>query len=257
VLNLTIKFDDRAVRRFLTDVEKKAVPYAVRAALNETGRKIKEAERREIDRAFDRPTPRTKNSVFFKSATKDNMTATVWIKDRAGDPPPVRWLFPQITGTPRGWKAFEKSLQYVGILPKGWFAIPGAGAPLDQYGNVPSGFLRQLLSQLRARRVGGYEARTGGAENDRNKRRRTLLRQGFRLFAISQPGQRLKPGVYSADLFGKNITPVLYFTSKAPRYRPRFRFYEVGQQVAKRELTPTFHRKFTELASRFAREGLR
>jgi hypothetical protein len=255
---LTIKADFKPARRFLSDIEKKAIPYAARAAVNEVGKKIKDAERREIDRVFDRPTPRTRNSVFFKPATKDSMTAFVWIKDQTGDTPPIRWLFPQITGTPRGWKAFEKSLQYVGALPKGWFAMPGAGAPLDQYGNVPSGFLRQLLSQLRAQRISGFESRTGGMGPGFDaKRRRTLMRQGFRLFALSQPRGKLKPGVYSADLFGKNITPVLYFTPKRPQYRPRFPFYDVGNRLAKRDLAPTFARKFAEIAAKFGREGLR
>jgi hypothetical protein len=255
---LTIKADFKPARRFLSDIEKKAIPYAARAAVNEVGKKIKDAERREIDRVFDRPTPRTRNSVFFKPATKDNMTAFVWIKDQTGDTPPIRWLFPQITGTPRGWKAFEKSLQYVGAMPKGWYAMPGAGAPLDQYGNVPSGFLRQLLSQLRAQRTSGFESRTGGMGPGFDaKRRRTMMRQGFRLFALSKPRGKLKPGVYSADLFGPNITPVLYFTSKRPQYRPRFPFYDVGDRVAKRELAPTFTRKFEEIAAKFRREGLR
>lgn len=254
---LTIKVDTKGAQSFLKNVRDKAIPYAVRQAVNVTGKAIKEAERKEMARVFDRPTPRTLNSVFFKPATKQDMTAYVWIKDQAGDPPPIRWLFPQVVGGRRGWKAFEKSLQYVGAMPQGLFAVPGSGMPLDQYGNAPSGLLRQILSQLRAQRTSGFESRTGGmGEGFDRKRRGAITRMGFRVFAVPTARGKLPAGVYAADLFGRNVQPLLIYVRTAS-YRPRLDFYGVGQKVARAMLQREFSRAFEELASRFTREGVR
>ncbi len=151
----------------------------------------------------------------------------------------------------------ERSLQAAGLLPEGWFAVPGQGMPLDPYGNIESGPLRKLLSQLRAQRNIGIESRTGGKDNDGTKRARSLERQGFRVFAI-KPGDRshLTPGVYSADLFGRNLTPLLIFVESVS-YSDRLKFYEIAKRVFAQTFRREFDARFTALLARFRSEGLR
>jgi hypothetical protein len=257
MFELHLRLDTTPVTRQMTDLTKRVLPYATRTALNVTGKAIKEAERQTILKVFEAPTPGTVDSVYFKSADKADMRAWVWIKDewKTGRAP-IRWMLPQIEGGRRNLKAFEQSLQYVGAMPKGWHAIPGKGAVLDRYGNVSRGLIRQILSQLRAQRVSGFESRIGGYTNDPAKRVKSLQRQGFRVFALPKGRGGLPPGIYSADLFGRNLN-VLFVYVQGSTYRARFPFYDVARRVSDTRLSKEFHRSFNQLAARFSREGLR
>jgi hypothetical protein len=241
----------------LREIAKRAEEYATRAAVNVTGKRIKQAEYDEMQRVFDRPTPYTLRSLYFKPQTKINRTAEVGFKDDSGGTPAKYFLTPEIEGLQRSAKRFERALRYYGILPEGWYVTPLSGAPEDAYGNVPGRFFVQVMSQLRTQLYAGYESRLGGETADRAKRRKSLVRQGFRLFAI-RPGQRshLAPGIYSADLFGANLTPVFAFVQQA-RYSKRFHFYDVARRVHRDHYRREFTVRFRALKQRFLAQGLR
>src|SRR5690606_17275008 len=109
----------------------------------------RETWKRTAQRVFDRPTRITVNSVLYAKATKDRLYADVFIRDEAsGGTPPARYLLPEVEGGARRLKPFERLLQAQGVMPAGMFAVPGKGAQLDAFGNVPPSQVNQMLSQL-------------------------------------------------------------------------------------------------------------
>jgi hypothetical protein len=253
MFSLNVVTNALQVANNLREIAKRADEYATRAAINVTGKAIKEAEYAEIRRVFDRPTPYTLKSLYFSPAKKGmREAAEVGFKDDFGGTPAKDFLTPQVEGGSRNQKRFERALQYYGILPGGWYVTPLSGAPRDNYGNVPGRFFVQVMSQLRTQLYSGYESRLGGAENDPRKRVKSLQRQQFRLFAVS-PNARshLKPGIYSADLIGRNLTPVFAFV-QGVGYRPRFDFYGLARSVFDQRFKREYTQRFDALLKRFS-----
>lgn len=235
MFSVTVKHDlDRMISR-LTDLQTKHVPFATARALTWTAQDVKDAERKEIERVFDRPTPWTLNSLFIKPATARQLSALVWLKDEASKgTPAATYLHPEVFGGARVQKRFERALQYAGVLPKGMFAVPGSAAKVDAYGNMSSGQIVQILSQLRAQATAGYESRIGGAAFDKKKVARAVKRQGYRIFALQKRHGKLLPGIYARYQFahGTSVKPLMIFVKGAPKYRVRFQFFEVAERVS-------------------------
>ncbi|MEC4940421.1 hypothetical protein VVX58_27190, partial [Escherichia coli] len=61
----------------------KQVRFATARAITSTVRKIEAAEKENLRRKLDNPTPFTVNSVRSKGATRDNLTGRVFIMDTA------------------------------------------------------------------------------------------------------------------------------------------------------------------------------
>lgn len=224
MITIDIRSDiDRAIRS-LNEVQKRHVPFATALALTRTAQKVKEAEIAEMRRVFDRPTPFTLRSLFLKRATKQQQVAIVGIKDY---PRHTGYFKPQVYGGTREPKAFEQLLRRAGILRPGRFAVPGAGARLDRYGNMRGGQITQILSALHASRDPAAN-RSNSPRSGRKARRAAY-------FVGGQPR-----GVWQR-LGGRRVVPVLVFIA-SPRYGPRFRFYEVGKRVVAHEFSGQFAR---------------
>lgn len=218
--------------------------FAAAVALTRTAKVVRDELKQEMSRVFDRPTPYTLNSLFVKPATKDNLESMVWLKDATSKGTPAdRYLKPQIFGGSRSLKSMEKALQSSGKMPRGYFAQPAAGAQLDQYGNVKRSQIVQILSQLQVQRGGGYDSRRSNSAASR----RTVARQGVTYFALAKPVGRLKPGIYLKRQFAKGsaIKPVFIFTSQAI-YQPRFKFFEIAEQVAQKRMPSIFDQALRE-----------
>jgi hypothetical protein len=123
----------------------------------------------------------------------------------------------------------------MGILPAGYYTVPGAGATIDAYGNQSVGEIRQILSYFNA-----AEMRAGYTANMTDKTRARLARGskktgfGYAYFAILPGrGSHLAPGIYKRMNFGAGsaIKPVLMFV-KEPSYPKRYRWKETGRTVA-------------------------
>jgi hypothetical protein len=202
--------------------------FVAAVALTRSIRDTQEAIKAEMQRAFDRPTAYALNGTFIKPATKQNLEARIWVKDNpfGKGTPADRFLLPQIYGGGRGLKGMERILQRNGLMRAGWFAVPAAGAQLDGNGNVKRSQITQILSQLRAQSGSGYESRaTGSARSNR-----TVARQGVTYIALPVKRRGLEPGIYLKRKFahGTAVRPVFIFVQSV-QYRPRLRFYEVGQ----------------------------
>jgi hypothetical protein len=240
------------IKRF-GDIARRADEYALRGAVNVAGKHAKNEVYKLMPSVFDRPTPYTLRSLYFDPLTKTNSQAVVGFKSETsgGGPPAHKYLNPHVYGGGRGAKRFEKALQAYGILPEGWYAVPGAGAPIDAFGNVPGRFIVTLLSQLRIQLFSGYDSMLGGSTNDPAKRRKSLARQGFRLFAIPPGvGGKLHPGIYAADLFGPNISCVFKFVQR-PTYNVVFKFYDFAQTKFNERFRTEYPKRLADLIERF------
>lgn len=198
-------------------------PFATAVALTRTAQDGKRAVESALPAVLDRPTPYTMGGFRLWPATKIKLRAEVDFRDSFGKGSHARdYLAPQVFGGERKAKAFERSLQRVGLLPVGMAAVPGSAAKLDAYGNMARGQIVQLLSYLRAFGEQGYRA------NITAKRKDALAaggkgKRGVAYF-VGRPGGGRQPlGIWQRDDFGalgSSIKPVVLFV-KAPTYRKR------------------------------------
>ena len=122
-------------------------------------------------------------------------------------------------------KRAERVLQQTGYLPAGWVTVPGQGARLDASGNMSSGQLMQILSQLRAQTTAGYTRNMAHGKRGIKAQERA----GGRFFVIP-PGGKTQPGVYQREFMGRGITPVLIFV-RAATYSPRLGMERIAQKA--------------------------
>ena len=173
------------------------IPYALTVALNSTAFATQRASRRRLESAFVKPTPLIKGATRVEKATKQTLTAVVYI-----DPNRAVILKPHEMGGPRGNQLLERFLNARGWLPLGWRAIPADSMPRDSYGNPRRGEVNRIVTELTA----GISAIAGST-------RRTFL---------ILPGQRshLDPGIYRirSRSKGKGLMPLYLFASVA-QYR--------------------------------------
>jgi hypothetical protein len=86
------------------------IAIATAKALTFTAERVRDAERREIQQVFDRPTPFTMSSLFMSGATPARLEARVWFKDIGGyggsrknvGTAAAHYLVPQVYGGGRG-----------------------------------------------------------------------------------------------------------------------------------------------------------
>lgn len=235
MISISVQTNTAEVIRALT-AKRNQIPFATALALTRTAQAVKEAEIREMVDVFDRPTPYTLNALFVRPATKQNLTAYVWLKDSRASSggTPDKYLNPQIHGGFRREKGFEAALQRVGALPPGWVVVPGAACRLDAFGNISRGLIVQILSYFRTFDVAGYSANIT-AEGKAKLARGTKRAQGFAYF-VGRPGDgKLPLGIWQRFHFahGSAIKPIFIFVDGA-RYHATFDFNYVGEMTVKR-----------------------
>lgn len=234
-------------QRAFEALAKEQLPYAQMTAINDVAFKVKRAEQDEMRRVFDKPTPWLIRQVAVRKATKTDLTAVIGtpegIQDARGQAAGFgrsssgvfeRILSPHISGGQRAAKGGEYRLRKAGILPEGWYVVPGRGATLDQYGNLSGPWWMMILSWLNAGQWSSQGAIQNRAEKA-SKRRNKLERQGYDLFAVTPNSQRrgLRPGVYLRK--GTLLKSILIFVPKAV-YRQRLDWYGVFDRTVRAEL---------------------
>lgn len=220
------------------------IPFAVSRAVNALGDDVAAAERREILDVFDRPTPFIQRSVRQRKSTKRDLRAQVYIEFNAGSTPPEQVLQAEIEGGERALKPFERRLRSAGILPSGFFAVPGDGAKRDAFGNMQGGQITQILAYFRAFRDRGFDANIA----DRNKLKRGTRKNPIGIsYFVGRPGDGRAPlGVWQRahSKLGKitSVTPILIFVDAA-RYEPIYDFEFVANSVLRRRTGPVLDRE--------------
>lgn len=217
-------------------------------ALTRTALAVQAAQQAEMRDVFDRPTRYTLQSVFVSPARADNLAARVGIKDDYTRRSPIKWLRWQIDGGTRTPKAFELLLMRSGAMPQGMVTVPGRAVRLDAFGNISTGQLRQILSQLRIEPTSGVtstlpritSADTPASRKAKERRIKSAYqRAGGQYVAFPNGRGKLKPGIYQVRSTGFGRTdpkPVLVFVSKATYEAGRYDFDYVSQLAINRNL---------------------
>lgn len=196
-------------------------------AINRTAFMVRKGIQAEMKAKLDRPTPWLLKSIYVEQATPAKLEASIGPNDYFGANAWERVFRPHVFGGSRPQKPFESRLgvDRSGILPAGWFAVPGKHMPMDAYGNPRRGELTKMLSW-----IGALEQ---GNRNPRSRRKNKTQRAGESYF-VAYPGRtKLPPGIYKR--FGGKTLLMLLFVSHA-NYKKRIRWFETAKSIVDQEL---------------------
>ena len=216
-----------AVTKSLANVAKQS-NFATMQALNDSAYAVRADIQAALRSGFDGVTPYMVKSIWARTATKQQMRASVWPRYMGGkgfDPEGI--LMPHVFGGDRKAKASERALQRIGVLPAGMSTVPGKGMPLDGYGNPARGAIVKMMSYLRAFGGQGYSA------NITDKRKSGLASKGQRYIISAGTGRtaHLAAGVWYVD--GARIVPMLLFV-KAAKYSKRLDYVGIADSAVQR-----------------------
>jgi hypothetical protein len=236
------------VQRTIAAAEKQ-MKFAASVAINNIAKNIEAEQQKEIGGTFDRPKPSTVKATYIKRSTKNDLTAIIGLKDRTKGVPAAEYLHPNVKGGARAYKRSELMLHRAGILPAGMFTVPGAGAKLDNYGNMSRGQINQILSYFR---TFGNTALNTKRMNMTDKRRAGMVKRRSDYFVVPVADRQAKlyPGIWQR-LGRDDIAPVLLFVDKAT-YRATYNFGEIAARVVRRTFQAEFD-KALEMALRTAK----
>jgi len=195
------------IQRMLRNLAAEQIPYAVSSALNSAAFAVQKQQKARMPSVFDRPTPLVRGAFRVVKATKQELTAIVFVDPRRA---PV--LSTHERGGPRGNQRMERYLNSKGWLAAGHRAVPTDKMPLNSYGNPKASEVNKIIAGLPT------------AKGINGKRR---------YFVISNQAGRLSPGIYRVD--GKVLKKLYHFTTTA-RYSQRLGFEESAQSEALRVL---------------------
>ena len=104
--------------------QSRQIPFATSLAINAVAKSIDDEQRKTIGSKFDKPKAQTVKATYVIRSNKNNLTATVGLKDRSKGVPASEYLAPNLgkSGrTPRNYKRSEYMLRTAGILPAGLY----------------------------------------------------------------------------------------------------------------------------------------
>lgn len=223
----------------LTEKQIAALPDATAFALNQAAFKVRGRWADALPRVFDRPTPYTLRAILYTKATRDNLVATVFVRDTGGKVTPAKYLQAEAYGGARRAKASERALfNLIGLKQ---FYVPGEGAKelLDQYGNLKGGLLRKIIAQLKKQKTG----------NDKTGKRKKGRGKGS-YFVLTKDRGKLKAGVVyeRPDFdFGHVARSVLFTFDHAPRYSIRFDAKKLADELFADEFRKEFTKSFARV----------
>lgn len=224
MFKVDMSLDAFPVSAGMRELEKKHIPFVMARTATLLAQRVKKGAITVMQKRLDRPTPTTLNSLFVKMATKAR-AAEVYFKDSwASGIPADTYLQQAVSGGLRPHKRFEKSLIARGVMRSGQYAVPTA-AFMNQYGNVSRGTMLKILSGLgAAESTRGYQANASGSARSRRKGNR------HRFFSGDVDGSQ---GVWERKSMGMGdaVRPVFIFSDSAPKYRPIFPFFKIGQNI--------------------------
>lgn len=223
---------DNMLGRHFSELERQNLPFAAMQACNATAFEIRQTWMRAASRVFDRPTQMTIRAAQYQKATKQKLYAIIKLRDEAAKGnPPSKYLVAQVEGGERRLKGVERLLMSAEVMPRDMFAVAGDGAPLDQFGNVKSGQVRQIISQMRAGLEMGHTSNESDARRDRRLARQRRRGGGGSYFVVKQRRGRLRPGIYERITMaaGSAVRSIFVFV-KFARYKPRYNIFGLAQK---------------------------
>lgn len=256
MIEMDVRADIRAATEFLSDLDRKQIPFATARALNTVAFNAMRIGREYLKSNLDRPTPFTVNSWYVRrKATKAKPVAVVGWSDfvsqkRIGEGGRFAgaeyYLSQQWTGGQRKVKAFERQLQRSGILPAGMQAVPGKAADdlgmIDRYGNMKGPVLVAILSAIGSMDEMGYSANATVRQSKRMSRSKAASK---RVYWAGKPGKNTPSGIWMIDEKHSKrgrLRPVIVFV-KPGQYKRRLNIDEVSNNVQRKGFREAFERE--------------
>lgn len=236
MIKVSLKTDfTRLERLLMISVGGKMLREAAAVALTRTAAHATFALRKDMPDIFDRPTPFTTKSLLYRKADAVGLQASVFIRDDAAKgTPPAKYLGPEILGGPRRDKSSERQLKGKGLMQMGQSVVPGSGAQLDKYGNIPGPQIVAILSRIGAMSEVGYSMNATDTMKRRLAKAHAAVRKSGTNFFVAHAKRGGEPlAVYQLVSRGV-VKPILWFANKRPDYAERFPFQaEVAHYAGK------------------------
>lgn len=223
MLEVSIRADFSSLERALMAMKRELPDIAARAAVARTAALSRTAINRAMPDIFDRPTPMTARAVLFK-VDPAARAATLFVRDEASKgTAPSQYLAAEIRGGPRRDKRSERALIARGLMEPDQQAVPGRGARLDAFGNIPGSAMVRILSRVKAFGEMGFSANLSEATKRRLRKQGLATRRSGTDYFVGRDREGRPRAIY--HLVGPgDVRPVLVFTDRRARYRKRFDF---------------------------------
>ena len=224
-----------AMRQQLGNQAKQA-NFAASRALNTTAYAINTRLKTDMAATFaGGATAYSLRAFKVEQARKDNLTAAVKLRtDNAGAALSYdKALAHLFTGGTRKYKKIEGWLRGRRLLPQGLTIAPGAGMPLDRFGNMRQAALTEMLGVL------------GTLQSNLRVYRRTGAGKPQKAvgYFVALPGNKSKkhPGIYKRIENGASSTlkPMVLYIDPV-NYRKFIDLDRLGQEVVKKTFQPAF-----------------
>lgn len=226
----------------LNAMAREQVPFATALALTRVAQVAQARATYELRTKLDAPTDYALNSIFVDPATKRKPSAMIYVKGwgrvSTGKRKKRGKAQDEVLGHLfDGGQRIEKGLEYRlrrvgGVLPAGWAAVPGEGCPLDAHGNIPPGFINQIISYFKLNASSADYMSDKGRARFQNRAAKKVA-GNVEYFISRGPGwwfgrrawkhgraQTLPPGIWMRVTYSLRsaVKPVIMFV-KQPTYR--------------------------------------
>lgn len=222
-MQIDIRSNIPQISAWLTDAQKKQLPFATALAMTMTAKEAKLDAVSVMRKVFDRPTPYTLNALQAVPANKRALVASIEFRE-FGSPPAKRYLNPEVHGGPRSQKSSERKLQR--LMAGSSHYVPARDMPLNKFGNLSGAVIQKIISQV-------------GAHGDQSATKSSRSKGKRKASAYFVP----RKGGMILERKGDSIKPVLIFT-RPPSYTKRFPFQETVQATVARRFDDHFAAAF-------------
>ena len=210
--------------------------YAASRALTSTAYAINERLRKDMASTFKGgATAYTLRAFSVTKADKATLTATVALRtDTQGAALAYNKALGHLfTGGPRKYKKLEGWLRGRRLLPAGLTIAPGAGMPVDSYGNMRRAALTEMLGVIGTQLTNLQVYRRTGA----GKAQKAV---GYFVILPGSKGGH-HPGIYKRMQTGTSsaITPMVLYVNPA-NYRKFIDLDKLGREVVAQKFQPAF-----------------
>lgn len=236
-MQVTIKIEGLdQVRAQLGGMAKQA-NYAASKALNTTAYAVNDRLKKDMAGTFKGgATAYTLRAFGVTKATKATLTAEVALRTDGPGGTGTSYskaLAHLFTGGARKYKKLEGWLRGRGLMPTGLTVAPGAGMPLDNYGNMRRATLTEMLGVLGSQRANLRVYRKTGAGKAQKAVGYFVVLPGNK--RGSHPGiyKRIETGATSA------ITPMVLYVDPV-NYRKFIDIDKLGHEVVAKTFQPAF-----------------
>lgn len=214
----------------------KQASYAASRAINTSAYAVNAHLKTDMAATFKGgATPYTLRAFSVTKADKNTLTATVALRTDApaGGTNYSKALAHLFTGGARKYKKLEGWLRGRKLLPPGLTVAPGAGMPLDSYGNMRRSTLTEMLGVIGTQRTNLRVFRKTGA----GKAQKAM---GYFVVLPGNP-RKSHPGIYKRIESGNTSTVqamVLYVDPV--NYRRFIDLDKLGREVVAKTFQPAF-----------------